>query len=126
MNPHIYSHQLGRPLTTTTNKTAQQIRQGNFQNILETEINSSEGIKLSKHAEKRMEERGISIENNQWKVIENKLKEAKLKGVQDSLVILNNAALVVSTKNKTVITALDRTEAGKQIFTNINGTILID
>lgn len=83
-------------------------------------------IQISKHAKVRMEQRGISISPQTWEKIGEKMNEAKTKGVGDSLVILNDAALIVSAKNKTVITALDRDEAHSQIFTNINGTILID
>ncbi|MDE5412961.1 TIGR02530 family flagellar biosynthesis protein [Alkalihalobacterium chitinilyticum] len=127
MEPHIYSQKL-RPLPKTTypKKTIMPTGQGNFHDILQTEINSSNGIKLSKHAEKRMQDRGISINQDQWTAIEHKLREAKSKGISDSLVVLNHAALVVNANNNTVITALDRTEASAQIFTNINGTILID
>ncbi|WP_341357869.1 TIGR02530 family flagellar biosynthesis protein [Rossellomorea sp. y25] len=83
-------------------------------------------MQISKHAKVRMEQRGISITPQTWEKIGEKVDEAKTKGVQDSLVILKDAALIVSAKNKTVITALDRDEASSQIFTNINGTILID
>ncbi|PEZ81367.1 hypothetical protein CN380_10640 [Bacillus sp. AFS017274] len=34
--------------------------------------------------------------------------------------------LLVSTKNNKVITVMDRDEATSQIFTNINGTIILD
>ncbi|MEB1810093.1 MAG: flagellar protein [Bacillaceae bacterium] len=128
MEPHIYSQQL-RPLpqkTYSNKKPIVPMRQGSFHDILQTEIKSTKGIKLSKHAEKRMQDRGISINQDQWAAIEHKLKEAKSKGINDSLVVLNHAALVVNAKSNTVITALDRNEASAQIFTNINGTILID
>ena len=52
--------------------------------------------------------------------------EAKKLGVKESLVLLDDAALIVSAKNQTVITAMDRKEAMSQIFTNINGTIVMD
>lgn len=54
------------------------------------------------------------------------MNEAKQKGVRDSVVILNDAALLVSAKNNTVVTAMDREEATEKVFTNIDGTILID
>ena len=37
--------------------------------------------------------------------------EAKKLGVKESLVLLDDAALIVSAKNQTVITAMDRNEA---------------
>jgi flagellar operon protein len=54
------------------------------------------------------------------------VQEARKMGVNDSLVLLTDAALIISAKNNTVITAMGREEASSQIFTNINGTILMD
>lgn len=82
-------------------------------------------LKISKHATERMHERNISINDKQWELIQDKMQEAKDKGVTDSLVVLNDATLVVSTSNNTVVTAMDRHEFSSKIFTNINGTILI-
>ena len=73
-----------------------------------------------------MAQRNIDIDAVTWSKIESKIQQAKKMGVTDSLVLTDNAALVVSAKNNTVITAMDRAEASSQIFTNINGTILID
>lgn len=87
---------------------------------------ASEQLVLSKHAKERLDERNIHINDKQWEKITNKVQEAKEKGIQDSLVVLNNATLLVSAKNNTVITALDREESTSRIFTNINGTILIN
>lgn len=85
-----------------------------------------EGLKISKHAYKRIIQRDIFIDDLRWQLITQKVDEARKMGVTDSLVLLDDAALIVSTKNKTVITAMDRKEASSQIFTNINGTIVID
>ncbi|MFB4167492.1 TIGR02530 family flagellar biosynthesis protein [Virgibacillus sp. JSM 102003] len=81
--------------------------------------------KISKHAKERLSERNITISETQWQAISEKMTEAKQKGVTDSLVVTDNAALLVSTKNNTVVTAMQKEEAISKIFTNINGTILI-
>lgn len=98
-------------------------KSANFKEILTKEHKE---LKVSKHAEARLNERNIKIKDHQWKTIGEKMNEAKHKGVTDSLVVMNNAALVVNAKNNTVITALDRDEATSRIFTNINGTILMN
>ncbi|MGG3451330.1 TIGR02530 family flagellar biosynthesis protein [Domibacillus aminovorans] len=81
---------------------------------------------ISKHAEQRLKERGIAINSDQWQSIGEKLAEAGSKGVKDSLILLKDAALIASAKNNTVITVMNREEARSQIFTNINGTIVMD
>jgi len=83
-------------------------------------------LKISKHAQERIQQRDIHISDNDWNLIEEKVQEASYKGVTDSLVILQDAALIVSAKNKTVVTAMNIEEAKSQIFTNINGTIIMD
>lgn len=94
-----------------------------FQQVLNQQ---TEGLKLSKHAKTRLHERNIHIQEKQWQNISSKVTEAKSKGITDSLVLTEDAALVVSTQNQTVITAMGRKEAASQIFTNINGTIVMD
>lgn len=92
-----------------------------FHKLLQTEQ-----LKMSKHAEQRLRERNISINNSQWQKIAEQIDKAKQKGITDSLVVLNHAALLVNTKNNTIVTALQREEVSERIFSNINGTILIN
>lgn len=89
-------------------------------------IQENSKLTLSKHARERLIERDIEISDSRWEVIEQKVNEAKKLGVKDSLVLLDNAALIVSAKNNTVITAMNRQEAMAHIFTNINGTIVLE
>lgn len=94
----------------------------NFKDVL----NNIQEVKISKHAQQRLTERNIHIDQSQWQVIGAKMSEAKQKGVTDSLVVMDDAALLVSTENHTVVTAMGREEATSRVFTNINGTILIN
>ena len=97
-----------------------------FKNHLESFIHSETSLSISKHAEHRLQERNINISEDDWHRIEDKVKRARSMGVNESLVLLQDAALIVSAKNNTVITAMNREEASSQIFTNINGTIIIE
>ncbi|RUL55801.1 MULTISPECIES: TIGR02530 family flagellar biosynthesis protein [Lysinibacillus] len=82
-------------------------------------------LKISKHANERILERNISISDQEWQIVTDKVFEARSKGVNQPLVLMDQAALIVSAKNATVITAMERTEAKEQIFTNIDGTIVL-
>ena len=94
-----------------------QNQQKRFAHELNTAFNSQDKqLILSKHAKQRLEQRGIVINEEKWSQIGEKVNEAKNMGVVDSLVILDDAALIISAKNQTVITALDRYEATSQIF----------
>jgi flagellar operon protein len=116
-------HQLPKP-TMLPKREGSSIT--SFKEIFQDHLKNTNELKISKHAEKRLHDRGIIIDQQKWSQISLKVQEAKAKGVHESLVVLRDAALVVSARNNTVITALDRDEAKTQIFTNINGTILID
>lgn len=105
---------------------ASQLAQTPFSLHLQSAIQSKSSLTLSKHASERLQQRGIDISAERWNKIEEKVKQAKDKGVSDSLVLLKDAALIVSAKNNTVITAMGRQEAEEQIFTNINGTIVME
>lgn len=110
------------PLSLQSKKVNKPTEQTvNFKDVLQDVV----GIKISKHARKRLSERNIEITEDSWTKLQTKMIEAKSKGIVDSLVVMDHAALIVNTKNNTVITAMDRDEANSQIFTNINGTILI-
>ena len=99
-------------------------KQSNFAQIFD-HFKSIEPLKISKHATERMQLRDISISDHEWDIITEKVSEAKQKGVKQPLVILDQATLIVSATNHTVITALDRYEAKEQLFTNIDGTIVL-
>nr|MBO2480418.1 flagellar protein [Bacillaceae bacterium] len=96
-----------------------------FAGELQKALQETGGLTVSKHAMERMEKRNIVISDRDWKTIGEKVEQAKKMGVKESLVLLRDAALIVSASNGTVITAMDQKEAGSQIFTNINGAIII-
>lgn len=104
-------------------KSVQSPKQAFIQHLHEAKQKME--LKVSKHASDRLLERNIHITDAEWEKVTEKVAEAKSKGIKDSLVLMNQAALIVSAKNATVITAMDRTEAKDQLFTNIDGTIVL-
>ncbi|MBM7094178.1 flagellar protein [Bacillus sp. H-16] len=120
----ITTHHLLNPLRIPSVKQNNPLSGKAFQSYLHETLSGS--IKVSKHAEKRMNDRNILLSETTWSKIESKLEEAKQKGVNESLVLTTEAALVISAKNETVITAMKRKEASSQLFTGINGVIIID
>ncbi|QBK25638.1 TIGR02530 family flagellar biosynthesis protein [Ureibacillus thermophilus] len=82
-------------------------------------------LKISKHANERIRERNIQISEQEWKKVSDKVMEARSKGIMQPLVLMDQAAIIISAKNGTVITVLERDEAKEQLFTNIDGTIVL-
>ena len=124
----LYTYPSSRLVPTSIQSKSRQVQvtHGKFDTLLKQQLEGTNKLKISKHAEERLHERGILIEPEKWNLIQKKINEARQKGVNDSLVILENATLIVNAKNHTVITAMNRHEADGLLFTNINGTILID
>lgn len=116
------------PVSTNHHKYLKpaQVAQTSFSVQLQSAIENKSTLTVSKHAKERLAQRGIDISQERWTRIEAQVRQAKAKGVNDSLVLLKDAALIVSAKNNTVITAMGRNEAENQIFTNINGTIVLE
>lgn len=112
--------------TVSKNNKIETSQTNSFAGTLQQALQKNEKLIVSKHAQIRLLERDIYIDETQWNSISDKVNESKQKGVNEALVLLKDAALIVSAKNNTVITAMNRDEARSQIFTNINGTILMD
>lgn len=99
-------------------------KQGDFARILGEKM-PAEGVKFSQHAQDRLRSRGISLSDSDMKRLEGALDSVAQKGGKESLIMLGEAALVVSVKNRTVITAMDRASMQGNVFTNIDSAVLI-
>ena len=100
-----------------------------FEEVLRQKQNESviesSGLKFSKHAANRLNDRNIALTDAQNIRLENGVKQASEKGITESLVLVDSLAFIVNVPNKTVVTALDQTEANSNIFTNIDGAVII-
>lgn len=95
-----------------------------FQQVLEGKKADEEGIRFSKHASGRLQDRGIALSESQMERLNDGVRKAREKGIKDSLVIVDELAFIVNVPNQTVVTAMTGTDAGEKIFTNINGAVI--
>ena len=104
-------------------KTSTAANGAAFQDILKDKL--TQGIKFSQHAEQRLRSRNISLSGNDLQRLNTAVDKAANKGAKDSLVLMDNLALVVSIKNRTVITAVDESSLKENVFTNIDSAIIV-
>lgn len=90
---------------------------------LRTSENSE--LKFSKHASARLENRNIQLTKSQNERLENGVKAASEKGINESLVLVDSLAFIVNVPNRTVVTAMDQKETINNIFTNIDGAVIM-
>jgi len=83
------------------------------------------GLKFSKHAATRVNSREVDLSPEQLKRVEDGVTAALVKGVSDSLVLVDDYALVVNTRSMTVITAMNSSQRSDGVFTNINGAVIV-
>jgi flagellar operon protein len=82
-------------------------------------------LKFSNHAVERMQTRGISFNKADMERLNEAVTRAAAKGSKDTLVLMNDSALIVSVKNKTVVTVMDQAALKENVFTNIDSTIVM-
>lgn len=80
-------------------------------------------LQFSKHANMRLNSRDINLTNDQMQRVEKGVLKAQEKGIRDSLVMVDDVALLVNVKSKTVITAIG--SGGENVFTNIDGAVFV-
>jgi flagellar operon protein len=84
-----------------------------------------ERLKVSNHAKSRLASRNIELDKAAWDRVMSGVDKAAAKGAKDSLVMLDDVALVVSVKNRTIITAVDKAQLKENVFTNIDSAVIV-
>jgi flagellar operon protein len=82
-------------------------------------------LKVSSHAQTRLQSRNIELDAAAWARVMKGVDSAAAKGAKESLVLIDDAALVVSIKNRTVITAVDKGSLKDNVFTNIDSAVVV-
>lgn len=101
-----------------------QTNRASFHELLleQQSLVSQEPLKFSKHANERLISRNIDLSQAQLNRLETGAKKAGEKGIEESLVMIDDIAFIVNTKNNTVITAVNHKD--EKVFTNIDGAVI--
>lgn len=84
-----------------------------------------ESVKFSKHAAERMISRDIKLSDTDYARIEKGLGLAKQKGIRQTLIMMDNKIFIASVKNNTIITASAEENLKENVFTNIDGAVIV-
>lgn len=82
-------------------------------------------LRFSAHAEDRLRARDIRLSANDTAQINQAIEIAHAKGANESLILYDDLALIVSIRNRTVITALERGESQANVFTHIDSAVVM-
>ena len=97
-----------------------------FRSVLESQTApSAQPLKFSAHAMQRLASRNIQLSNDDISRMNVMAERAAEKGAKQSLFMLRDVAMVVSIKNRTVITAVDQESMKENVFTNIDSAAVI-
>jgi flagellar operon protein len=116
-----------KPPTAPKEDTASnsQAKNVNFGDLLQNNIEEQQKVRFSNHAIKRLQERSLILSQDLLERLNSGVQQLDEKGARNSLVLIDQTAYVVSVKNKTVVTAVNQSEEGKNIFTNIDGVAIV-
>jgi flagellar operon protein len=82
-------------------------------------------LKFSAHAMQRLQSRNIQLSPDDVSRMNQMADKAAAKGAKQSLFMMGDTAMVVSIKNRTVITAVDSASMRENVFTNIDSAAII-
>lgn len=110
------------PGTTPTQPVrAQQTSGPTFNELL---THRSHGVQFSNHALQRLGRRGIEVDQTTLQRLDDGVTRAAGKGAREAVVLVDSSAFVVSVRNRTVITAIDREQLRDHVFTNIDSAVI--
>ena len=98
-----------------------------FADILSSkrDMEAGEPLRFSKHASERLSDRNIELSDSQLTRLNEGAQRACEKGINESLVLMDEFAFIVNVKNNTVITAMEKNGSDENVFTNIDGAVIV-
>jgi flagellar operon protein len=91
----------------------------------ETLEQAADQLSFSSHAQARLKSRDIHLTAADQADLARAVDIAGQKGAQESLILLDDLALIVSVRNRVVITAMERDSTEPSVFTHIDSAIML-
>ncbi|NLF52132.1 MAG: hypothetical protein GX577_13450 [Leptolinea sp.] len=85
-----------------------------------------EGLKFSNHAQKRLDDRAISLPEDGIQRLNEAVEKAKARGGKESLILMDDLAFIVNVKDRVVVTTMDAKQRGQGVFTQIDSVVFAD
>jgi len=120
----LYGHiqGVGAPGKVSSVETSPKPKGGtSFEAVLRREMG---GVRFSAHAEERLRSSRIVLTPEHVQRLNGAVSKAEAKGARESLILIDDLALVVSIKNRTVITAIGPDRLKENVFTNIDSAVI--
>lgn len=99
---------------------------GRITDVNAEDLSEQSGVDFSKHAVERINERRIDLySDGRLERLSKAVSLAEEKGSDNALILIDQAAFLVSVKNNKVITTVNTEEMTGNIFTNIDSTVIM-
>ena len=119
----------GKYFSANTVNHSAKVPDISFEDVLKQKqtdgLSAEPTLKFSKHAAMRLTQRNINLSDDQSMRLQKGIAAANSKGVNDSLVLVDDMAFIVNVPSKTVVTAMDQAETNSNVFTNIDGAVIM-
>lgn len=85
---------------------------------------AADGLTFSKHLNDRINRRNLDMSPEKRARLSDAVDRVADKGARDSVVLLDNLALLVNVKSRTVVTAIETEKMKHGVFTNIDAVVV--
>jgi flagellar operon protein len=116
-----------RPVQPAQNQSQPQsgVQNANGQSFSDV-LSNVENLRFSNHAQKRLQNRNINIDQDGMSRLAGAVDKAEKRGGKESLVLMDNLSFIVNVKERLVVTALDEQSRGEGVFTQIDSVVFAD
>ena len=96
-----------------------------FSQLFLQKVQQNSQLTFSKHALQRLDSRQIQLSPQMLAKINGGVEKAKAKGIKDALILSGPNAFIVNIPSGTVITTMSGQEMTDNVFTNIDGAVIV-